>query len=62
MDKRAVDRGRVGERAKEALGEWLGWLEWLVDDASLGVVFLFLMECACGTVGMEGEVCPGEGS
>ena len=54
----------------------LGWLEWLVNDTSLGVVFFFflfffflfffsLMEWSvpvCGTVGMEGEVCPGEGS
>ena len=37
MDKRVVDRGRVGVRAKEAL---VDGLKGLLNDASLGVVFL----------------------
>ena len=31
VDKRAVDSGRVGERAKEALSEWLG-MAWMACD------------------------------
>lgn len=59
MDKRVVDSGRVGERAKEALGGWLEWLEWLVNDASLGLVSC---QCAGRTAGMEGRWCPEKGA
>ena len=58
MDKRAVDSGRVGERAKEALGEWLG-MAWMACGM-MGVWGLFFVfsffflfffsdgvECAC---------------
>lgn len=53
MDKRVVDSGRVGERAKEALVDGLNGL---VNDASLGVVFC---QCAGGQKGMEGRCVRG---
>ena len=53
MDKRAMNRGRVGERAERGAGRWLGWLGWLVNDASLGVEF-------CQRNGVE--VCPEKGA
>ena len=42
VDKRAVDSGRVGERAKEALGEWLG-MAWMACGMMLvwGLFFGF---------------------
>lgn len=44
VDKRAVDSGRVGERAKEALGEWLG-MAWMACGMMLvwGLFFLFFV-------------------